>query len=253
MTMLQKERWIFDASRGLKRDTKNPQQSDQDLRSFSEPQNTVIEIEEDDIVVPAAKKKPRSRTKRHPVVPADEIDFSDAIGPAPAKKQRKGKISSKAFTSAEVFDDDFDMNSAKLSQGKRKENNTQPPISAIPPKGPPPITSDDINGMLDAKLEKMFAIIATNQSNMEKSFAKALEEQRREFKAAQVGLSAPSRHAGLNYSPSGGLNFSPSTSLAGIIMLTNFTSILYINMYSEQMGFNCGTSASVHGVYLVCI
>ena len=137
MTMLQKERWIFDASRGLKRDTKNPQQSDQDLRSFSESQNTVIEIEEDDIVVLAAKKKPRSRTKRHPVVPADEIDFSDAIGPAPAKKQRKGKISSKAFTSAEVFDDDFDMNSAKLSQGKRKDNNIQPPITAIPPKGPP--------------------------------------------------------------------------------------------------------------------
>jgi hypothetical protein len=218
--MLQKERWIFDASRGLKRDTKKPQQSDQDMRSYLEPQNTVIEIEEDEIVVPAAKKKTRSRTKRHPVVPADEIDFSDTLGPAPAKKQRKGKISTKEFTSAEVFDDVFDMNAAKLSQGKSKENNTQPPI---PPKGPPQITADDINLLLDAKLEKMFTIIATNQSNMEKSFSKALEEQRREFKSAQVGVSAPSRHAGLNYSPSGGLNFSPSPSLAGIIMLTNVT------------------------------
>ena len=112
MTMLQKERWIFDASRGLKRDTKNPQQSDQGMRSYLEPQNTVIEIEEDEIVVPAAKKKTRSRTKRHPVVPADEIDFSDTLGPAPAKKQRKGKISAKEFTSAEVFDDVFDINSA---------------------------------------------------------------------------------------------------------------------------------------------
>ena len=88
---------------------------------------------------------------------------------------------------------------------------------------------------------------------MENSFVKALEEQKREFAVAQRAFSAPTRHAGLNISPSGGLNFSPSTSLAGIIMLTNFTSILYINMYSEQMGFNCGTSASVHGVYLVCI
>ncbi len=57
MAMLQKERWIFDASRGLKRDTKNPQQSDRDMRSNLEPQNIVIEIEEDEIVVPAAKKK----------------------------------------------------------------------------------------------------------------------------------------------------------------------------------------------------
>jgi hypothetical protein len=211
----------FDASRGLKRDTKKPQQSDQDMRSYLEPENTVIEIEEDDIVVPAAKKKPRSRTTRHPVVPADEIDFSDTLGPTPAKKQQKGKISSKEFTSAEVFDDVFDMNSAKLSQGKRKENNTQPPI---PPKGPPQITSDDIDGMLDAKLEKMFNVIATNLSNMEKSFAKALEEQRIEFQSAQVGFTAPSRHAGLSYSSSDGINFSPSTSLVGIIiMITNFT------------------------------
>ncbi len=111
------------------------------------------------------------------------------------------------------------MNAANISQGKRKE----PPIMPIPPKGPPQITADDINVILDAKLEKMFTIIATNQSNMEKIFSKALEEQRREFKSAQLVLSAPSCHAGLNYSPSGGLNFSPSTSLAGIIMPTNFS------------------------------
>ena len=38
-------------------------------------------------------------------------------------------------------------------------------------------------------------------------------------------VSAPTRHAGLNISPSGGLNFSPSTALAGTVL---FISNIYI-------------------------
>ena len=225
MSMLVKERWIYDPTRGLKRDTKNPQQSDDDLRSFLGGKHSVVVEIEEDVVVPPAKKQQRRAGVKHKrqaaAVPPDEIDFDDILDPVPEKKQKKGE-KKEEFSSADVFDTNTESNK-RGAAGKQKL--TQPPIPPVP-KAPPQVTSDDINAMLDSKLEKMFSIIAKNQANLEQSFVKALEEQRKEFVLAQKAVSAPSRHTGLNISPAGGLNFSPSTALAG-------TGLFISNIYIE--------------------
>jgi hypothetical protein len=211
--MLVKERWIYDPARGLKRDIKNPQQSDDDLRSFLGGKNPVVVDIEEDVVVPPAKKQQRRAGIKHKrqaaAVPPDEIDFDDVLDPVPDKKKRKGKPS-KDVVIADIFDDTNTESTKRAGKPKL----AQPPIPPVP-KGPPQVTADDINAMLDAKLERMFSVISKNQANLENSFVKALEEQKREFAVAQRAVSAPTRHAGLNISPSGGLNFSPSTALAG--------------------------------------
>jgi len=208
MAMLQKERWIFDSKRGLPRDTRNPQQSDQDLRSFLEvPEKEIISVE-DDFVIPGKKKRGRGRGKAS--TPANDINFDevfDVHDSVPDKKPRKVK-STKESISSDIFSD---------STNKRAKDKTVPPLPPGP-KAPPQISSDDMDAMLDAKLEKMFAVIAKNQSNMEKSFVKALEEQRKEFTFAQKAAAASSKNSASNVSSSGGLNFSPSTSFAGIII-----------------------------------
>ncbi len=79
----------------------------------------------------------------------------------------------------------------------------------LPPKAPSENSFDEINSTLDAKLENMLAFIAKNQSNMEASFIKALEEQRKEFTLAQKVTVVP---------PKPGFNNSPSSLLAGIII-----------------------------------
>ena len=134
--------------------------------------------------------------------------------------QKKGK-KKEEFNIVDIFDSNTES-TKRGAAGKQKL--TQPPIPPVP-KAPPQVTSDDINAMLDSKLEKMFSIITKNQANLEQSFVKALEEQRKEFVSAQKAVSAPSRHAGLNISPVGGLNFSPSTALAGTVL---FISNIYI-------------------------
>jgi hypothetical protein len=92
--MLVKERWIYDPARGLKRDTKNPQQSDDDLRSFlGGKHSVVVDIEEDDVVVPPAKKQQRRAGVKHKrqaaAVPPDEIDFDDILDPVLTEKKQK--------------------------------------------------------------------------------------------------------------------------------------------------------------------
>ena len=224
MSMLVKERWIYDPARGLKRDNKNPQQSDDDLRSFLGGKHPVVVDIEEDVVVPPAKKQQRRAGIKHKrqaaAVPPDEIDFDDVLDPVPEKKKRKGKPS-KDLVSIDIFDDTNTESTKRAGKPKL----AQPPIPPVP-KAPPQVTADDINAMLDAKLERMFSVISKNQANLENSFVKALEEQKREFAVAQRAVSAPTRHAGLNISPSGGLNFSPSTALAG-------TGLFISNIYIE--------------------
>jgi hypothetical protein len=190
MAMLQKERWIFDNKRGLPRDTRNPQQSDQDLRSFLEvPEKEIISVE-DDFVIPGKKKRGRGRGKAS--TPANDINFDDVFDDnysVPDKKQRKVK-STKESSAPDIFSD---------STNKRAKDKTVPPLPPGP-KALPQISSDDMDAMLDAKLEKMFAVIAKNQSNMEKSFVKALEEQRKEFTLAQKAAAASSKNSASNVS-----------------------------------------------------
>ena len=153
--MLVKERWIYDPARGLKRDTKNPQQSDEDLRSFLGGKNSVVVEIEEDVVVPPAKKQQRRAGVKHKrqaaAVPPDENDFDDILDPVPEKKKKKGK-KKEEFS----IDDIFDSNTESTKRGAAgKQKLTQPPIPPVP-KAPPQVTSDDINAMLDSKLEKCF-------------------------------------------------------------------------------------------------
>jgi hypothetical protein len=239
MTMLHKERWIFDPKRGLARDTKNPQQSDQDLRTFSVGHQQVVDVVdvEDDIAVVPTKKKMRragaGKSKRKASVVSVD-DETNALGdevPAPEKKPRKGRTRNNEITTGDIFSDDIhtdyqldDIDSVRNHRRSLPPPPPKVPLPNVPPsRAPPQITPEDINLMLDAKLEQMLSVIAKNQTAMEKTFAKALEEQRREFVAAQKNSSTPSttQHS---YSPLNLLT-SPS-SMPGMISI-----VLFITYY----------------------
>ena len=258
--MLQKERWLFDAKRGLPRDTKNPQQSDQPLRHFATPPNTVV-VDDQDFTNISAKKPKRSRSKRQaPIVIADEINDEvlvedDVI--VPEKKQRTStrNKSNIELSSDVVFD---------LAHIEQTTKNQKPPKPPNQPKVPPQVTSDDINLILDLKLEQMLGVIAKNQTSIVRNFEKALELQKKEILDAtaatraastKVGSQNHSPNAGLNYassdglnfSPCAGLNFSPSTSHSGIYSCLYVFIFNYI--YSEHSGINIGTTAKIPGVF----
>ena len=219
MAMLQMERWIFDSKRGLPRDTRNPQQSDQALRSFLEgtPDNT-SQLEEQEFAV--TKKKTRRKVKKSTpatniVVDVDDDALSDAEVVVPEKKPKRARAAKVLMNSANVFDDDshFDVVTSENLEKKQKATNKPPPKPPTVKTQVPEYNAEDFNKLLDAKLEKMFSTIATNQANLAKSFTVALEEQRKEFVEMQR---APPRVPGLsttsafNSSQSGEVNLSLS-------------------------------------------
>ena len=212
------ERWIFDSKRELPRDTRNPQQSDQALRSFLEgtPDNT-SQLEEQEFAV--TKKKTRRKVKKSTpaniVVDVDDDALSDAEVVVPEKKPKRARAAKVLMNSANVFDDDshFDVVTSENLEKKQKATNKPPPKPPTVKTQVPEYNTEDFNKLLDAKLEKMFSTIATNQANLAKSFTVALEEQRKEFVEMQR---APPRVPGLsttsafNSSQSGEVNLSLS-------------------------------------------
>ena len=213
------ERWIFDSKRGLPRDTRNPQQSDQALRSFLEgtPDNT-SQLEEQEFAV--TKKKTRRKVKKSTpatniVVDVDDDALSDAEVVVPEKKPKRARAAKVSMSSANVFDDDshFDVVTSENLEKKQKATNKPPPKPPTVKTQVPEYNAEEFNKLLDAKLEKMFSTIATNQANLAKSFTVALEEQRKEFVEMQR---APPRVPGLsttsafNSSQSGEVNLSLS-------------------------------------------
>ena len=234
MSMLQKERWIYDPKRGLARDTKDPQQSDQPLRNFvmGKKQNVAVE---DDAPVTGKKnrrsgvKKTRSKKEAAKKKAALEDEVVEDI-PPPTKKQKKGR-QPVDLTAADVFDSNDTFDETPPIPGRK------PPRTGQPQKIQPEISHDDINLMLDAKLEKMLAVIASNQSSLERSFQKALDEQKkaldeqkREFAATQKAANGPPHPSLLNYSSSAvsPLQFSPSTTSIPGGALCNVNVIIYI-------------------------
>lgn len=225
MAMLQKERWIFDSKRGLPRDTRNPQQSDQALRSFLEgtPDNTP-QLEEQEFAV--TKKKTRRKIGKKSTTPAanivvevDDDALSDAEVVVPEKKPKRARAAKVSMNSGNVFDDDshFDLVTSENLDKKQKATNKPPPL----PKPPtvktqaPEYNAEDFNKSFDAKLERMFATIANNQANLAKSFTMALEEQRKEFiemQRAPLRVPAPPTTPAFNLSQSGEVNLSLSPS-----------------------------------------
>ena len=262
--MLQKERWLFDPKRGLPRDTKDPQQSDQPLRDFTTPPNTVVVDDQD--FTSSAKKPKRSRPKRQPqLVIADEINDNVLVEDDVVVHEKKQRTSTRNKSNIELSSNVvFDV--AHIEQTIKNQKPPKPPNQ---PKVPPQVTPDDINLMLDLKLEQMLGIISKNQTSIVRNFEKALEAQKKEIMDAtaatraastKVGSQNYSPNAGLNYSssdalnfsPCGGLNFSPSTSHADIYSCL-YVFILYYNVkinfiYSEYSGNNIGTTAKIPGV-----
>lgn len=183
------------------------------MRDFLKGKKQVVDVDED-FIEPTPKKNRRSSRgkKESPVVPPAEINFDDVLSTKESdsakKKRKKGKQAQidDTYESEPEFMDPLDASvgkgkrnqepefidppDASIGKGKRlKQPSTQVPLA--PPAGKPPlhITPEEINSMLDAKLEKMFNLIAANQSNMEKSFTKALAQQKVEFGIAQRSAS----------------------------------------------------------------
>ena len=243
MSMLQKERWIYDPKRGLARDTKDPQQSDQPLRNFVMGKKQDVAVEDDATVTGKKKrrsgvKKTRSKKEEAKKKIALEAEVVEDI-PPPTKKQKKGR-QPVDLTAADVFDanDTFDP----PIPGRKPPRTGQP--QKIQPESS--ISHDDINLMLDAKLEKILAVIASNQSSLERSFQKALDEQKkaideqkREFAASQKAPNGPPHPSVLNYASSAvsPLQFSPSTTSIPAGALSNVTAITYVinNQYIHRI------------------
>lgn len=270
--MLQKERWIYDPKRGLPRDIKDPQQSDQPLRNYDHSPVTVI-VEE------TPTKKPRRGRVDLKRNITDDIHDDVVITEEtvlPEKKRQRGKQQDKQPSSDSVFD------VMDIDETPKNQKSSKPPL---PPKGPPQVTPEDINLILDLKLEQMLGVISKNQTTIVRNFEKALETQKKEIMAAtaavtkstvstnasvgtspQVDLQNHSPNAGLNYTPSaasaglnfspcGGLNFSPSSTLAGIVVYVHsFIDMKYNYMFVDQSGFN-GIDSRRVGVYcnFVCV
>ena len=194
MAMLQKERWIFDTKRGLPRDTRDPQQSDQPLRSYDKPTPAVPK--EPDIVV--KKKKPIRRARPKPKQPEVIADDSDdaSVESIPNKKQKKGKVNNvqaplpassvRKGSSASASGFDKNVTDIEITNNCAFNSQTQKPSSLPPlvPKAPPSVTREDINTMMDSKLEQILLLITHNQKLMEENMTKALLQQKAELASA---------------------------------------------------------------------
>jgi hypothetical protein len=227
MSMLQKERWIFDPKRGLPRDTRDVQQSDRDLRDYLVGKHKVVEIDNDP-VAPAATKQTRRKKNKPPALPPIDIDDGDEVPPVvedkPAREKRKRNVAdnkkkpaTKEAVHYDVFNNTFEIDS-DTDTGSKKRVPPRPPGRKTQEPQVPLVTPDDINSMLDAKLANMFDMIAKNQSQLEKSFSKALEDQRKEFEStlAKQRASSVGNTDGLN--SINRVNFSP-VSIPGNVFL----------------------------------
>ena len=226
MSMLQKERWIFDPKRGLPRDTRDVQQSDRDLRDYLVGKNKVVEIDTEP-VAPATTKQSRRKKNKPPALPPTDIDDIDEV-PAvvedkPPREKRKRNVQKKPAATKEavlndVFNNTFEIDSDTDTGSKKRMQPPRPPGRKTQEPQVPLVTPDDINSMLDAKLANMFDMITKNQSQLEKSFSRALEDQRKEFEStlAKQRASSVGNTDGLN--SFNRVNFSP-VSIPGNVFL----------------------------------
>jgi len=228
MSMLQKERWIFDPKRGLPRDTRDVQQSDRALRDYLVGKHKVVEIDTEP-VAPATTKQSRRKKNKPPALPPIDIDdgneVSAEVEDKPAREKRKRHVADKkkkpAATKEAVLDDVFNNTfeiDSDTDTGSKKRVPPRPPGRKTQEPQVPLLTPDDINSMLDAKLANMFEMITKNQFQLEKSFSKALEDQRKEFEStlAKQRASSVGNTDGLN--SINRVNFSP-VSIPGNVFL----------------------------------
>ena len=179
--MLQKERWLFDPKRGLPRDTKNPQQSDQPLRSFEQHQHKIVE----DNIAPRKKviRRPRGKSKPAvvPVVVPENVS-SDEEEPV-THRSKRGRNGGGAVVVDNKSDDNvvFDID----NNVQTKKSKQQPQLPPRVPLSVSNLTHADVDSILDTKLQSFLSLFANQQSKMEqqmqKQLTKALDDQKKEL------------------------------------------------------------------------